>query len=607
MAAVALLAALPLGAANKQKIFPVTSDIPEALAVLYLSQGRALPSTTAPYSRAELEMMLDRIDAGSLDEAGRAAYAYITRQLDADPPMWQAPYVGISLRPSANFEGYVHANDAFRGKDDFVYGYMDQQPFANLGFEVWPGDRFYAVTDLTIQNTKWMEHEFGKYFVGNNLWGLWPSDFRDWDQGTPFRAFAAFGGDYWSFQIGRDRLNWGTGVTGNLTMGDNLQYHNLVRFTSFSPMFKYTFVTSFFPHPSSYVGDDDRGDDSTITKKYGKDWAVYGEDQDKVLDGINLFMAHRLEWNMFHDRFGVVLTEAIMYQSMENTLDLRVFNPVGIYHDYYIRANANSLLSFELNYTPKKGVNIYGQLAVDQFAVPGEESQASSNKAAEPNALGFLVGARDVWQVGDEPVWAWVNLEAAYTMPYLYLRFATDHGYQGEYNPVNDYSKDSYDHYGLNYVGAIRQYHNSEEIRYESSWLGYRFGPDAIVVDLRGGVKRYGLFSLEGNIFFMAHGTHDLYTVWSQIGGKSGVPAHLHTPTSKHHTYNYNYRDGKVPKNEKNAVEYTAVAGVHGSYVVSDHWKIWGQVDYVFAGNKDNRKGKHEHDVQVVAGAGWTF
>jgi hypothetical protein len=56
-----------------------------------------------------------------------------------------------------------------------------------------------------------------------------------------------------------------------------------------------------------------------------------------------MFMSHRLEWRMFRDKVNFALTEAIMYQSSTNFIDLQVLNPVMIYHDYYIRSNSNSI------------------------------------------------------------------------------------------------------------------------------------------------------------------------------------------------------------------------------------------------------------------------
>ena len=70
-----------------------------------------------------------------------------------------------------------------------------------------------------------------------------------------------------------------------------------------------------------------------------------------------MFLGHRLEWRLFSNRVGFALSESIVYQSEidDSTLDLRVLNPVAIFHNYYIRGHANSLLTVELDYTPVRG------------------------------------------------------------------------------------------------------------------------------------------------------------------------------------------------------------------------------------------------------------
>ena len=133
-------------------------------------------------------------------------------------------------------------------------------------------------------------------------------------------------------------------------LSDTLKYHNMARITTFSDKFKYTFVISFFPHPTSHYDASSGGDGPLI-----------GDGQAVVINGIYMFMSHRLEWRMLGDKVGLTLTESIMYQSDENLLDLRILNPAMIFHDYYIRNNANSILGLELDYTPVRGLNIYAQ------------------------------------------------------------------------------------------------------------------------------------------------------------------------------------------------------------------------------------------------------
>lgn len=95
-------------------------------------------------------------------------------------------------------------------------------------------------------NTYTLENGFGTTPFGTNVPMIPPSLIPDLDFNMPYRAFVATGGEHWSFQIGRDRLSWGAGQTGNLMVSDSFKYHTMARVTTFSDWFKYTFVTSFF-------------------------------------------------------------------------------------------------------------------------------------------------------------------------------------------------------------------------------------------------------------------------------------------------------------------------------------------------------------------------
>ncbi|MFA7560372.1 MAG: hypothetical protein WCY61_06605, partial [Sphaerochaeta sp.] len=109
---------------------------------------------------------------------------------------------------------------------------------------------------------------------------------------VPYRAFGSLGGEHFSFQIGREQLSWGAGKTGNFMVGDHLKYHNTARFTAYSDSFKYTLLTSFFPYPADYY-----------TKRV--------QTQEDPVQGLNMFLAHRIEWNLFQKKVGMALSEAI--------------------------------------------------------------------------------------------------------------------------------------------------------------------------------------------------------------------------------------------------------------------------------------------------------
>lgn len=570
------------GYSNRQKIYPVDSDLYQAITYLYIAQGHALPSTTGPWSADELDRMLAKIDREALSEGAKATYDYVKGELDVVP--WQ-PSQGIGMKWGfeANLETYTHINtdEMFQERVNWGYGLLKQKPMLKVSFETWPVNSFYGYAEFSVGNSIHTEYPFGSTQFNTNIimfQNLPKFVMADLNFNMPYRAFASAGGNHWSLQVGRDRMSWGPGVTGNFVVGDNLMYHNMARFTTYFDSFKYTFVTSFFPHPENYSKTDQEG----------------------VLSGINMFMSHRLEWRMFKDKVNFALTEAIMYQSADNYLDLQILNPCMIFHDYYIRSNANSILSIELDYTPIKYLNIYGQFVVDELALPGEPVPGSSPNAF-PNAFGYMLGVKSAGGVGDGMLYG--SAEWAMTDPYLYLRYGTK-GSGSEQGAE----------YGLNWVVATRNYSNtsSPSVQYDETFLGYKYGGDAIVANLNGGFKVFDKWYIEGNIFYMAHGTHDKWTRWARVsnepddGNTAGTAPYPNqsTPTDTH--YPQNSKDTNA--RNRNAVSHTLVAGVNGGYTILPGFNVFGQLDFINVWNPGNIKDvPAQFDMQLTVGLSYSL
>lgn len=573
------------GLENRQKIHPVDTEIFEAISYLYINQGLALPSTSGPWSEAELLAMLAKVDSSGLEDGMWEAYDYAYSALNTSPKI-EAKGVDFSWNLDVALEGYYHTNtNDFVDRDTWIRGFIDQKPLLGVSLETWPSSNFYGYSEFTVGNSHSLigENEdgmaFGTTSLSTNLIVLPPAQLNDLDFNMPYRAFVAAGGEHWTFQLGRDRLSWGAGESGNLMLSDNLKYHNMARITTYGDKFKYTFVTSFFPHSSSYM-DDDGG-------------PTQGENQESLLIGLNLFMSHRLEWRMFQDKVGLAVTESIMYQSKENTFDLRIFNPAMLFHDYYIRSNANSLLSVELDYTPIKGLNIYGQMVVDEFSLPGE-TVPSATDDNYPITFGYLGGVKSVFPVQD--LIGHASLEFAYTDPFLYLRYETKNGA----------TADDPDPYHLNFVGVIREFTNGAGMFYNAEFLGYPCGGDAIVVNLNGGVKRFGKWNVALNGFYMMHGTFDIYTAWSVVGdeGNTGVSHEISTPTTDHPTENYN---DSTAQTTRNSASHTVVVGASGAYRITEGLRVFGQLDYINISNYGNIAGQKTSDVQLTLGISYSL
>jgi hypothetical protein len=507
---------LPVYGGVERKIFAVDSPVYEAMQYLYVTQGMSLPSTAGPWSGDELLTMFERIDEGTLDRSERKVYEYVSESLQEELP-------SVSFSATAAIEAYVHANtEDYDTEEQWYYDYDERSPLLSVPFEISLG-RFYGLTEFEVANMKYTDSS-DEVTGTSDLYGTYvaTTNFTDFvfDVNEPYRAFASFGGDGWNLEIGRDQLSWGPGTTGNFLLGEQVQYHNMGLFSAYGDRFKYAFVVSFFPHPDEIYESESL-------------------DQGTELSGTKMFMAHRFEWRLFSDRLGLAVNEAIMYQSDDGTLDLRVLNPMMFYHDYFIRSNANSIASMELDFAPAPYWNIYSQLVVDEFTFGSTESSLDDDEK-HPNAIGLMLGAKTVRPVSGGMFYA--SLEAVYTDPYLYLRSA-----DGDTSQSSDSDT-------LNFVVAIRRWY-SEGLVYDQEYLGYEYGGDAVVGNLEFGFKKFGQWSAEGRVFFMAHGDTDADSYWT-LGDLDLAPS--------------------------GDVTYTLDVGISGARKLSGPWEIWSGIDVIW-------------------------
>lgn len=565
---------------NKQKIYRVDNEYYEALSYLYIIQGHAQPSTTGPWSADELSKMLAKLNRASLPEDAKAVYDFVADELAYVPPNMQNA-VGVKFGFEANLETYTHTNTGleFQEWENWGYGLLHHRPMLVGKFETWPINYFYGYFELSIGNSlKPLASTIGATHFNTNILGFEnpPTfDISELSMNFPHRAFVAAGGSRWSLQLGRDRLSWGPGVSGNFVIGDNLIYHNMARFTTYGKNFKYTFVASFFPHKMNYY---------SYTSPTGNDpgyWTYVGHgDQYVTVKGLQMFMGHRLEGRFFNDKLNFALTEGLIYASEEGVLDLQVFNPAMLWHNYYINMNANSILSFELDYTPIKYLNIYAQWVIDEFAIPGE-ARPTETVPAFPTAMGYMLGVKSSYPLSNGILYG--SLEGAYTDPYLYLR-------------GDGYNNETDKNYGINFVVAVRNHSQTDNVTYDEQFLGYRYGGDAIVGNLNGGYKNFGKWYVEGNLFYMAHGTHDMWTCWKSVISTENMSA----PTDTH--YPDNHKATRSELDERTKVSHTFIAGVNGGYAILKGFDVFAQVDFINIWNYGNVDGVFKNDIQITLG-----
>nr|WP_319474385.1 hypothetical protein [uncultured Sphaerochaeta sp.] len=475
---------LTVGFASPSDMFLLADPIHHQLSTLYVSQGLALPSTALPYTRAEVTFLLSRINIKDLSLVENQIYELLAKEATMEMP-------AFSIGSEISLETYLHSNtNDFTSEEDWVYSYLERRPLIHVPMTLSLGV-FSGVFDLTIVSNNidgkvagTMDQGTSKLYGEKYLTTNIPYDFSSGtaylDANIPYRAFLASGGANWAIQVGRDRLSWGPGVSGNFVIGDQLQYHNMARISAYKDSFKYSFLVSFFPHPNEIY-------DSSLS-----------DSQARPLTGLKMFMGHRFEWRLFSDRVGLVLNEGIMYQNQDGLLDLRVLTPMMLYHNYYLRSQANSLASLELDYTFQKGLNIYTQFAVDELAFGGTEWNLESGR--HPNGLAIMLGGRM-----EKPLRNGVlrgHLEGVYTDPYLYLRSLDG-------DKTQDDQLDS-----LNYVVGLRKWY-SDHIVYDQTYLGYQYGGDAIVLSTSLGYYIPNSWYVRGRFFSMLHGDNDETSLWT--------------------------------------------------------------------------------------------
>ncbi|MDR1894994.1 MAG: hypothetical protein LBQ61_09980 [Spirochaetales bacterium] len=633
---------LALSSQNYQKIIPIDSPIFQALQGVYLSQGLALPSSSGPWSADEITVMLDRLNPEGLSPAERGAYDFALSSLSgsADPA---APAAGADsaeggrpLRESrlrlgfsgeVNLEALGHLNtEDFLTQALYVRDWGKVKPFLNLNFEAWVGNGIYGFSELNLgpgvysqgirdpfapefneAHTWGTESYYGYRFgkVGSQLFGArgFTTNLTgtfvpfNLDTSIPYRGFIAFGGPGWSVEFGRERLSWGAGESGNLMLGSQVDYHTGLRSAFYGSRWKYSYLLSAFPHPqeyynASYGGTNTFYDYLPVTRYFH--W-------ESEYQGIQLFVAHRIEGRLFRGRLGFAVSEAVMYLHEEGYIAPEILIPLGILHNYSRIASTNSLLSLEIDWAFLPGFNLNAQALVDEFVIPGLEAGPQRDSADLPGGYGFLLGVKTALPLGRGMLTA--SAEGVLTDPYLYLR-----------SSHKDRSSMQAGDYPNNFVVANRYRPNF--VYYNEEFLGYRYGNDAIVFNLNAFYQEFGRYRGGVNFFYMVHGTQDKWTFYSKVYSTDSphAPRDFSTPTDTHDGENSADADAQ----SRNAPYTMTALSLIGEATLGlpptsrgrrrGPMTAWAQIDFIRVVNPGNRRENPPiADLQWTLGVGYEF
>lgn len=407
-------------------IIPLNSSLYDVIDTLYLLEGKALPESSRPWSKAQAEKNLKYIGK-TLSEENIDLYNSALAILEKEDARWHFDD-GTSLGVSMDVfpEMYIHSNtEEFVSEEHWAYNFDDRNLFANLKMEFGIDDFFYTYCDLSYNVDRYgnstpefytdqeLESGVGVLIPGIGVESITGSNddyqvmnivksadlYKDkinfnipkhsvyMDYQTPKRAFITFAGDKWSFMFGRDKLNWGNSNVGNFVVDSHIDFHEMTRVQVFSDYFTYEW-TNLFLDTNRTVYENDR---------------YY-----------HIFMLHRLDFRPFEKvTFGI--SENLMYKSQ--ILNFGNFNPGFIYHNLSFRDIFNAIAVAELNITPIKGLNIYGQFALDQAKAPNEA-------VGQSDANAIMAGVEYAHRLGNG--YLTENVEFIQTSPLLYRRDKVD-------------------------------------------------------------------------------------------------------------------------------------------------------------------------------------
>jgi len=394
-------------------MIPVGDPVLEDILYLSLESKQPFLSFTPPLAPHEIRIFLDSIEISELSPPAQEAYERIKNRLNFNAPIYlSGDNFILSLNVISTLETRVRFNDSISWLP--VNSKIPAVLSLPLRFSFADSLQLYVEPMFAVDP----EYYKPSGYVAHNV----PLELSKTDQNFPLRAYIALGDSWWNFQLGRDRISYGTGKTGNLAISDNPSFYDFARLSFFSDFFKYSFLVSQMPLDirENNAGADilDRSSSAETTN----------------LDRTNqrFLYVHRIDFTLF-DILSISITEGVM--AGNSALEIRYLNPLIIFHSLYSFWNYpkwdggvnygeegddsgdmnGSLFSLEFNWNVVKSFSIYGQFVMNQIATPYKIDKWG----AQPNGMGYLAGARYSNSING---WGSVfYLEFIYTDPYLYM------------------------------------------------------------------------------------------------------------------------------------------------------------------------------------------
>lgn len=483
---------------NNAIIFPSGDPLYSDMDSLYAEALLVRPSGNRPWSEAEARKLLSAVDRNSLGEYGMKLYDKIEERIERGLRWnWGEDFslsVGLEIAP----EVYFHTNDeSFITETDWERSYDERSSLLRLYIETGANDNFYLTSDIHYRYRRadrldvftpysstdggrlTMDGYVASYRIDDGSFVSRSHYFSEKAMSNAFldtthfsfiwprRAVFSFGGSDWNFSISRDYLSLGNAYFGNLLVDDHT-FSDYSKLTFFSPFFRFDSVLMFLNtavNPGEHMDEEGR-----------------------------IYLIHTLQFRIL-ERVSLTVSENVMYKY--KTLSLMYFNPSYIYHNINNRSMFNAFLYLDVNVLIAKGLEFYGQFALDQARAPNEDDSQS-------NSMGFVTGLSYRKTIHDGTLLLYA--EYTKTMPLLYRRDEVDFIRTYRYNAVNA------DAYFVTYF----------------DYIGFPYGGDTRMLEIKG--KYTSLDNWEASLFtrfvqkgevniFSSHNTEGRNEGWANLSG----------------------------------------------------------------------------------------
>ncbi len=512
------LTAVLSAAPNSQKLYTVSDDIYKDIEALCREAGVIGPQSFSPMTASALKIALERIDTDRLSADSYRLYLELKDELESPETLFESGWFAINAPLSLNLGVNIAPYDRFdysnrieitedsdpeelndkldRNRDiESLIPYRYQDPAIKLGAEFYFGDNVYMEGQISIGNNNdhmyqstlgWLIDFYDGQFYTTDMPDTENVSFMD--RNFPHRAGLSAGNDCFAFVIGRFPHSMGSGVTGNLAIGDNFIYQDIMTVSFMSRWFTYNISLTHF---DSMIEPWEHTDTSSsfVYNPY-RWWAEFSPQ--KFTGPQQYRIAHRFDITPI-DQLRVVLNLVTLYRT-DSGLDIRIFEPFMVHHNLFNYTNttemvfydeANNLMSLEIEGALPLGFSVSGQLVFDQITLGIEEGGL-------PPAYGILLNLKHSVNAFGGHFNSW--FETVYSSPYLYLngKYTTD----GSGNRVYEYN--------LDYVVGYSSWSNADY-----GYSGYIYGPDNLTFSIGTEFEKDD-YKIGGNLMYKIQGQNGL-------------------------------------------------------------------------------------------------